>query len=221
MMTSCMPRCRRRDALAALGAAWITSCATPAAAQAPGYITAKPDATVRAFGADVARKIFSDAYTPVRQQAVLHSQKSIPGFECPADPQIALAEIIPYPVKPGGVSWIERYVIACTPRTIRSFLLILEDDRPRVLEMLPGATNTDPLLQRDALKGATAFAAASSPPGCERRMVIDTRLASKYERGAPWVERWVYDLCGTRAEVEVTFTPSDRGGTTWNAKAVK
>lgn len=217
-MTFRLPRCCGRDALAVM--MWLT-LAAPAVAQTPGYITAKPDATMRAFGADTARKIFSNAYTPVRQQAVLRSQKSIPGFECPADPQIALAEVIPYPVKAGAVSWIERYIVACTPRTIRSFLLILEGEQPRILELLPGATNTDPLLQRDALKGATGLAAASGPADCERRMVIDTKLTSKYERGVPWTERWVYDLCGTRSEVDVTFTPSERSGTTWNVKAVK
>ena len=69
----------------------VSRCAIAASAQTPAYITAKPDAAVRAFGNDVARKIFSDAYTPARQQAVLRSQKAIPGFDCPADPQIALA----------------------------------------------------------------------------------------------------------------------------------
>ena len=51
--------------------------------QVPGYITAKPDAVVRAFGQGVASKIFSDAYTNVREQAILRSQKSVPGFQCP------------------------------------------------------------------------------------------------------------------------------------------
>jgi hypothetical protein len=211
-----------RTGLLGVVTAWAFCCAaSAAAAQTPGYITAKPDRTARAFGGEVARKIFSNAYTPARQQAVLRSQKSIPGFECPADPQIALADIIPYPVKPGAVSWIERYVVACTPRTIRSFLLILEGDTPRMLEMLPSATNTDPLLQRAALKGATAATAALGPSGCERRIVTDTRLVSKIERGAPWQERWAYDLCGTKAEVELTFTPSERSGTTWSAKLIK
>ena len=105
-------------------------------AQTPGYITAQPDGVARAFGRDVARKIFSNAYTPVRQQAVLRSQKTIPGFDCPADPQIALTEIIPFPIKPGAASWIERYVVACTPRTMRNFLLVLEDDHPHVIELV-------------------------------------------------------------------------------------
>ena len=128
--------------------------------QVPGYITAKPDAVVRAFSQGVASKIFSDAYTNVREQAILRSQKSVPGFQCPADPQIALPLIIPYPVKPGAVSWIERYIVACNPRTVRNFIMILEGDQPRTVELIPGQTNADPLLQRDVLQGVAAATAA-------------------------------------------------------------
>lgn len=204
--------------LAACGTAMLV---VPSFAQTPGYITAKPDRALRAFGSETARKIFSNAYTPARQRAVLRSQKTIPGFDCPADPQIALAEIIPYPVKPGAVSWIERYVVACTPRTMRNFLLILEGEQPRSIELLPGNTNADPLLQRDALQGAGAFAGAVAPKGCDKRTVTETRLVSKIERGAPWQERWTYDLCGAKAEVEMTFTPAAGRGTTWGAKLIK
>ena len=173
-------------------------CAGAASAQTPAYITAKPDSVARAFGDDVARKIFSNAYTPARQQAVLRSQKSIPGFDCPADPQIALAEVIPFPVKQGTTSWIERYVVGCTPRTMRNFLLMLEGEQPRVIELLPGASNTDPLLQSDALKGGYTAIGPVMPEGLRKAVVSNTRLTSKIERGTPWTERWVFDLCGPR-----------------------
>jgi hypothetical protein len=205
----------------ALLIACLAAFAVPALGQTPAYITAKPDAAARAFGTAVAKRIFSNAYTPARQQAVLRSQKSIPGFDCPADPQIALAEVIPFPVQQGTPSWIERYVVACTPRTMRNFLLVLEDDQPRVIEMLPGATNTDPLLQRDALKGGYTAIATVAPKDCDKAIVADTRLTSKLERDAPWTERWVFDLCGAKAEVEMTFTPSASSGTTWSASLVK
>ena len=205
----------------ALLIAWLAIVTAPASAQTPPYITAKPDAVARVFGADVTKRIFSNAYTPARHQAVLRSQKAIPGFDCPPDPQISLAEVIPYPVQQGTPSWIERYVVACTPRTMRNFLLVLEGDQPRVIEMLPGATNTDPLLQRDALKGGYTAIATVAPKDCDKPVVADTRLTSKLERGAPWTERWVFDLCGAKAEVEMTFTPSASSGTTWSASLVK
>jgi hypothetical protein len=157
----------------------------------------------------------------VRQQAVLRSQKAIPGFDCPAAPQIALEQVIPYPIKQGVVAWIERYLVACTPRTMRNFLMMLEGDRPQVAEMLPGTSNTDPLLQRDALKGAYTAIGVVAPKDCDRPVVTDTRLSTKLERGMPWSERWSFDLCGTKAEVEMTFTPSPGSGTSWGASLVK
>ena len=216
-----LSRAQRRSLGGGMVAAAFLALVPTSAAQTPAYITAKPDAAIRAFGADPARRIFSSAYTAARQQAVLRSQQAIPGFDCPADPQIALADVIPFPVKPGTASWIERYVVGCTPRTMRNFLLILEGEQPRILEMLPGSSNTDPMLQRDALQGGHAAAAIAAPKDCDKRMVTDTRLTSKLERGVPWTERWVFDLCGTRAEVEMTFTPSERSGTTWAAKLIQ
>jgi hypothetical protein len=192
-----------------------------ASAQTPGYITANPDRVTRAFGDEAARKIFSNAYTPVRQAAVLRSQKAIPGFDCPAEPQIALADVIPFPMQQGTTSWIERYVLGCTPRTIRNFLIFLEGDQPRVIDLLPGSTNADPLLQRDAIKGSYTAVATVAPKDCDKAIVTDIRLVSKIEGISPWKERWVFDLCGTRAEVEMTFTPSASSGTSWTASLIK
>jgi hypothetical protein len=216
--------------------AFVVLMATPAAAQrpgqiapapppqpvqeVPGYITAKPDAIARAFGPAVAQKIFSEAYTPLRQQAIVRSQQSVPGFQCPADPQIALPVIIPYPVKQGAVSWIERYIVACNPRTVRNFLLILEGEQPRIMELVPGQTNADPLLQRDVLQGAAAATAAARPASCDKTYVVDTQVTKPKDSAGIWVERWTYDLCGTKAQTDMTFTPSDRG-TTWGAKIVQ
>jgi hypothetical protein len=68
--------------------------------------------------------------------------------------------------------------------------------------------------------GAAAFAATARPQGCDKTIVTDTRITAPPERSG-WVERWTYDLCGAKAEVEMTFTTSDRGGTNWSAKLVK
>ena len=192
-----------------------------ASAQTPAYIRANPDSVTKAFGADTAKKIFSDAFTPLRQRAVVRSQQTTPGYDCPANPHISLPSITAFPIRPGAVSWIERYVLFCTPRAQRNFLFILEGEQPRVIELLPGASAADPLLQHDALLGASAHVAPLRPAGCEKSMVIDTRITEPPKDRAPWVERWSDDLCGTKAEIEMTFTPSDRGGTDWTASLVK
>ena len=209
----------RRTALGLLAAAILAVFMLPVGApseaaqsqvgqtQVPTYITAKPDAIIKAYGRETADKIFSHALTPLRRDAVLRSQKAIPGFDCPSDPQITLSEVIPYPVQKGVISWIERFTVSCTPRTVRNVLIIVEDGRPRSVELLPGLSNTDPLLQRDAVKGASAFAGAARPQGCEKIIVTDTRITAPPERGG-WVERWSYDLCGSKAEVEMTFGPT-------------
>ncbi len=54
-----------------------------AQAQVPSYIQAKPEAVAKAFGAAIARKIFSDAYTALRRDKVLASTKRVPGFRLP------------------------------------------------------------------------------------------------------------------------------------------
>jgi len=72
-----------------LGALILALVGAPrAAAEVPPYIQADPAAVTKAFGKQAADKIFSEAYTPVRQQVVLQSVKSIPGYDCPADPPI-------------------------------------------------------------------------------------------------------------------------------------
>ncbi len=203
---------------AVVGLAFAFGLLSSAIAQPPRYIRAKPDAAIKAFGPDIARKIFSDDYTALRQQAMARSQKMVPGFECSSGTRIALTALTPYPVRPGVVSWIETYEVGCKPRATRSFLLLLEDDQVRIGELLPGQTRADPLLQRDVAMAARMAVKPKKPSGCHRAVVTDTSVVTPPQERNPWVERWSFDLCGTQAAVELTFTPSVRGGTDWYAK---
>jgi hypothetical protein len=191
-------------------------------ADVPAYVKARPDAAIKAFGPEIAGKIFSDDFTPLRHEAVLRSTQTIPGFECPGDPQLTLADVVPYPVKPGAVSWIETYVVACAPRAKRNFLLLLDGERGRIAELLPGGTITDPALQHDASDAARVLAKSLRPPTCARTILTDTRVTAPPEgAAAPWVERWTFDQCATATDVEMTFTPAAKGGTTWSVTLVK
>jgi len=203
---------------AVVGLAFAAGALSHAIAQTPRYIRAKPDAAIKAFGPDITRKIFSDDYTALRQQAMARSQKMVPGFECSSGARIALTALTPYPVRPGVVSWIETYEVGCKPRAIRSFLLLLEDDQVRIGELLPGLTRADPLLQRDVVMAARAAVKPRKPSGCHRAVVTNASVATPPQEREPWVEHWAFDLCGTPAAVEVTFTPSVRGGTDWYTK---
>jgi hypothetical protein len=195
---------------------------TGALAEVPPYIQADPGAVTKAFGKQTADKIFSEAYTPVRQQAVLQSVKSIPGYDCPADPPITLGLLNPYPIKPGTVAWIEHYVVMCKPPTQRNFLMILDQDRPRAIEMLPGASAADPLLQRDAMQGALAALIPATPESCKHPVATDASVTGSPPNGRdPWVERWTFDVCGKKAAIDMTFTPSPNGGTVWSTTLAK
>jgi hypothetical protein len=188
----------------------------------PAYIRAKQEPVVKALGAELARRVFSHEFTSVRQLAISRSARVVPGFECPHDPAVALTDVIPFKVQPSANSWIEGYVVGCKPRTKRSFLVILEDDKPQFAELLPGLSIADPLLQRDAVPGAQASAKTERPEGCDKAVVSDTRLAEPLTgAGRPWVELWTVDLCGTARRIEMRFTPSKEGGTRWAARLIK
>jgi hypothetical protein len=198
----------------------LSPMAAPAAAQTPDYIRANRDAALAAFGPDVTARIFSDQFTALRRDMVLRSLRNVPGHACGPDPAMALAFVVPFPTNPGTVSWIERYTVDCRPRTQRNFLALVENGNARMIELLPGGTQADPRLQRDAMTGASAAAATIRARDCERQWVTDTQVTTPIRGRNPWVERWVYDLCGTRAELEMTFTPTDRG-TSWSVKRLK
>lgn len=188
----------------------------------PAYVTARPDAAIKAFGSEIADKIFSDDFTPLRHEAVLHSTQTIPGFECPGDPQLTLADVVPYPVRPGAVSWIETYMVACAPRAKRNFLVLFDGERGRIAELLPGGTITDPALQHDASDGARVLAKSLRPDSCGHTILVDTRVTAPPDGAAsPWTERWTFEQCAVATDVEMTFTPSAKGGATWHAALVK
>ncbi len=190
-------------------------------AQAP-YIRAERGPATKAFGQKIAARIFSNEFTSTREQAIKHSASSVPGHACPAETKIAIIEILPYPVAPQAVSWIERYVVECEPRARRNLMLFLENKKSRAIELLPGETKADPRLQRDAIRAAKAAAAGANPQGCEKSWVTDTREIEPYKDGStPWSERWKFDLCGKSAEVEMSFAPAGGAGTSFGAKLVK
>jgi hypothetical protein len=209
-----------RPSLGVLALALLATA--PVHAQLPPYIEADPAAVTKAFGKQIADKIFSGAYTPRRQRAVLQSVKAIPGYDCPADPPIVLGLVSPYPIKPGTVSWVEHYVVMCQPRAQRNFLMIVDQDKLRVIDMLPGESAADPLLQRDAMQGAQAALIPVTPEDCKRLVPTDTSIVGSPPNGRDaWVERWTFDVCGKKAALDMTFTPSPNGGTDWSTTLVK
>ena len=71
-----------------------------------------------------------------------------------------------------------------------------------------------------AKESAKAAAAAKSPKNCKQSIVTDTRITVQPDNNM-WSERWTLDQCSVKAEVDMSFTASDRGGTDWSVKLVK
>jgi hypothetical protein len=212
--------------LAALGALALLAGFSGAQAQnvqkAPDYIRADRGPISRGYGAKIAARIFSDEFTATRADAIRKSAANIPGFKCRAEPQMGIIEILPYPVSAEAVSWVERYAVDCEPLARRNLMLFLENEKSRAIELLPGETKADPRLQRDAIRGAKGAAAGANSSGCDKSWVTDTKEIEPYKNATtPWSERWSFDLCGTRAEVEMSFFPAGAGGTTFTAKLLR
>jgi hypothetical protein len=204
------------------GLAIFLIVASAAAETVPDVSRADQSAIKRAFGDQIAEKIFSNDLASLRADMLKKSGANIPGYDCKGDRASALIEALPYPIKKDVFSWVERYLVDCTPRTQRNIMMIAENDHARAIELLPGATKADPRLQRDAVGAAKAMAAARNPQGCERSWTTDTRETEPYkDNKTPWVERWTFDLCGKKAVVEMSFLPGGASGTSYSVKLVE
>jgi hypothetical protein len=208
-----------------LGAAAIGLSAPMAQAQTqaqtptrPAYVRADGGPVAQVFGAAMADRILSDEFHKTRAWAVVTSAREMPGYACPKDPVVQLDAVTPFPVRPGAVSWIEHWRVRCDVTVRRNFLAILETDKLRMLQLAPGASLADPVLQRDAARGIHAHAAQGKPGGCDAQgTVIDTAVSRMPERpGLPWTEVWTVLHCDTRQPITVTFAPSPAGGVTWS-----
>ena len=207
--------------IALLFALLAFSCASFADA-APDVSRADRGPIMRAYGGKIAARVFSDEFAATRADALRKSGANIPGFDCKGDRLSALIEALPYPVSPQSISWVERYLVDCEPRTRRNLMLFLENEKSRAIELLPGETKADPRLQRDSIRAAKVAVAGANPPGCDKSWVTDTREIEPYKDGnTPWSERWKFDLCGKNAEVEMSFTPAADAGTSFSSKLIK
>jgi hypothetical protein len=96
-----------------------------------------------------------------------------------------------------------------------------EQPVPRPVELLPGMTAASPQLMRDALpmvtSGALRTAEKKTPSArnCNQPRVTDTSaptvIGDKRSEpnslvGRTWIETWSFDVCGTQANVDVTFS---------------
>jgi hypothetical protein len=192
-------------------AAVATVAATGVAfAAVPAYIEASPDELTTAFGADVAKHAFSDELTQTRTSLIAPTLP--PDAGCGEDPTLKLTNVVPYGT--GGAMWIERFNVVCKQPLTRTLLVLMKDDKPQAMPLLPGTTVADPSLQVDASNIVTTAAMTRSKTNCEEAGISDTEVTkAPPEGGGPWQERWTVITCEVPQEIDVNFTPSADGGT--------
>ncbi len=77
---------------------------------------------------------------------------------------------------------------------------------------LPGHSMASPVLQKDAMLMAAAFASMGNPT-CHPKSwdevhVINTEMTTPPQgTGTPWAELWTFSVCGQSVRVPLTFTP--------------
>ncbi|HWK01719.1 MAG TPA: hypothetical protein VNR41_13530, partial [Xanthobacteraceae bacterium] len=102
----------------------ILSIILPAAADTvPDVSRADRTLIKRAFGDQVAGKIFSNDLASLRADMLRKSGENVPGYDCKGERASALIEALPFPIKKDVFSWVERYLVDCAPRTQRNIMV--------------------------------------------------------------------------------------------------
>lgn len=149
-------------------------------------LRADPRPFTQVYGAELAGRVFSDRLAAVRRSGIAASLARVPGLACPERPGVVLAAVFPWRGMGNRRAWIERFEIACRPAAVRNFLIFEEGEGLRRVELAPGRSNADPLLQRDLLPGLVAATVRTRPEGCSAAPVVtDVAIARRSTAPAP------------------------------------
>jgi hypothetical protein len=203
------------------GASKEAPSAAPSGTPVPSYIGADRAGVERALRAALTDQIFSDRFTPLRNQLVAASLRANPAPGCARPPDFVLEVVAPIEASADASAWQERYLIKCNPDVLRTFLLVSTKTGMKSAELAPGGTIADATLQQDVLQGVMTATIGRVPARCKDIRVRDTRVTSATALSQPWTEVWTLAACGKPIDVEVAFTPSPRGGTDWSVQLVK
>ena len=183
----------------------------------PSYIEADRSDADQVLGSALTDYVFSDRFTALRKQLVATSLRGNPASGCAEPPVFTLEVVSPEKPTSEGSAWEETYAISCKERVRRTFLLFLSvKEGMKHSELAPGDTLADAILQRDFLQSATAAAISRARAGCRGTQVRNTRVTSATGASQPWTEVWSMDACGTLVDINVTFSPSPKGGIDWS-----
>jgi hypothetical protein len=114
----------------------------------------------------------------------------------------------------------ERVRLACTAPPFNFMLARRANGAPVVRATLPGATETDPVVQADAIKAAVDAAIRQGegvPPDCRggivRNSFLTTPRTPRADGGSRWSELWTVETCGALTDVPIRFEGNPKTGT--------
>lgn len=193
------------------GVLLLALLASPAAASGTGGDTAAAEAMAKRF----LQFRQSAPFRALLMRTVRQADERLPPACDDRKPVGRELVAVPEPVlfKPGRADpvagrWIERVAVARCGTTVQhNVFFVASEDGLASLAAVPGRTRAGIALQRRA---TTAVATTDRLDGkaCDRRIVVDTRVASApVSEGAAWDETWTVDACGKRRRWRVVFTP--------------
>lgn len=181
------------------------------------YMRADRAPAERMFGSATTANIFSSSMDQARREFVENSLRNRPVPGCPPSPPFTITHVIPLQYNAENAVWKERIDIACQPSVRRSMLAVAASKGgTKVGELFPGDTIADTQLQRDLVVGLVQVSTLKRPDCKQSPKVMNTKLlVAPTSQSKAWSELWSLDICGTAADVEISFQPAPDGGTNW------
>lgn len=130
-------------------------------------------------------------------------------------------------VAPVEGAWTFRYKFTrCNESIIYNSLNIARDNQnPKIIPLVPGTTNCDPILIKDLYGAIYANLALNNKKNnttCKSANVLNTKVTIPQNiKNKMWEEQWTILECDRKIKTSFCFTPSKRNGTNWTMGTCK
>lgn len=118
--------------------------------------------------------------------------------------------------------WTFRYKFTrCKESIIYNALNIMKaGSKLKTIPLVPGTTNCDPILLKDAYQGLYANLSLHNKQNsttCKTVRVLNTKVTKpQTANDKAWEEKWTVLECEKKVETTFCFSPSQKGGTDWS-----
>ncbi len=86
--------------------------------------------------------------------------------------------------------------------------------------LVQGDTIADAQLQKDVMKMIKIFEQVYARD-CNEQIIANSEVTEKMKADGKWTERWTIQRCGATSSYDISYVPSDKGGTDFRVRQVK